>query len=154
ERGLTRRGIASMWVPDDGATRLHGSAAPIQKWLPALERRQRFVFRDDVEVEYVQDFPTATAADASAALLFVRDPRDAIHSAYRRSQPDLSLDSFVGFPHPQTLLDRASHWAFFVRAWSELPGIRTFRFEDYKSNDHDTLRAALDHLEIDASPDE
>jgi hypothetical protein len=143
------RAEGKMWVPDGDGVRLHPRAGVLQKWMPALAR-ERFVFRGDVEIEYVQELPLAAGPPGERALLFVRDPRDAIWSAYKRQRPEMPFEAWIDLPHPRSLLARAAHWALFVRAWRARPGVATLRFEDYKRDDRATLEKALDHLAIEA----
>ena len=42
----------------DGSCRLHPKAQVLKKWLPVLSSIESFFFRDDIEVEHVQDLPT------------------------------------------------------------------------------------------------
>jgi hypothetical protein len=131
-----------IWQEADGGYRLNPKAAMIVKFLPGAGRRSRFAFRDDVELEYVQDFAHSTF-DGRPLMLIVRDPRDSIYSMYRRVAPELSFEAFYRFPDPVTLLDRAARWALFVAGWLDHPQVQVVRFEDYKRDDEATLRAAL-----------
>jgi hypothetical protein len=81
-------------------------------------------------------------------MFFVRDPRDALYSMYRRVQPQLSFEEYLAIPHPQSLLDRPSHWAAQVRSWQSIEGARFFRFEDYKSDATGVLAAVLSALDL------
>ncbi len=137
-----------MWVAKDGGrVALNPKAGVLMKFLPALVRRPDFLFRDDISVEYVQDFPPRPA-DERLQVLVVRDPRDAIYSSYRRSAPALTFAEYLHFPNPVTLLGRSAHWALFVAAWMSLPDIHVVRFEDYKRDAEATLRAALAALGV------
>ena len=137
-----------MWVArDDGRVALNPRAGVLKKFLPALVRHEDFRFRDDVSVDYVQDFP-APRPDGGQRVLMVRDPRDAFYSSFRRTEPTLSFAEFLGFPNPATLLDRSAHWALFVASWLSLPNIDVVRFEDYKRDAEATLRAVLAKLAL------
>jgi hypothetical protein len=124
----------------------------LKKWLPALSRRERFCFRTDVEIEYVQQLAT-DADDRREAIFFVRDPRDALYSMFRRVQPELSFEEYLDIPNPQSLLDRVSHWAAQVRSWQLVDCVRFFRFEDYKSDAKRVLVEVLAALELDCAPE-
>ena len=146
-----------IWIDTgDRQHMLNPKAGVLMKFLPALARHDCFVFRDDVRVDYVQDFPPCVPAsgepDGISRVLMVRDPRDAIYSAYRRAAPALTFAEFLHFPNPDTLLGRASHWALFVAAWLATPAIHVVRFEDYKQDAEATLRAVLAALRL-TSPD-
>jgi hypothetical protein len=143
----------SIWQPDGhGRHRLHPRAAVLKKFLPALTRVDTFQFRDDVEVEYVQDLPDSAPA-ADHVLCFVRDPRDSMYSAFRRMPPAMDYHRFLQFPDPDTLLDRPSQWQLWVERWQALPDARWFTFEAYKQDANALLRRIVDRLEI-ASGDE
>ena len=143
-RGSTPAADADrMWIiRNDRSLVLNPKLGVLMKFLPALAHRPAFYFRDDVRVEYVQNFP-CRQPDGDARVLVVRDPQDAIYSAYRRSAPAQSFAEFLHFPNPATLLDRAAHWALFVAAWMALPPIHVVRFEDYKQDAQATLRSVL-----------
>ena len=57
-----------IWIAKDGGFELNPKAASLTTFLPILARQTRFSFRDDVEVEYVQDFPARTPDDRSVVL--------------------------------------------------------------------------------------
>jgi len=148
-----RPGPEAMWRVEGGEHRLHERAHELRKWLPVLSRVPSLRFRDDVVVDYVQDL--ATPADARRhVIFFVRDPRDAIHSMYRRQGPRMSFEEFVAFPDARTLLDRIDLWNLRACAWSDLERVRVFRFEDYKEDAEDTLTRALQWLEIETTREE
>ena len=136
-----------IWIAKDGGFELNPKAASLTTFLPILARQTRFFFRDDVEVEYVQDFPARTPDDRSVVLI-VRDPRDALYSMYRRVAPGLSFEEFLRFPNPATLLDRPAHWTLFVACWLACPDLHVVRFEDYKRDAEATLRRALAALDL------
>ena len=127
----------------DSLFELNPKAASLMKFLPALGQRETFRFRDDVGVEYVQDFPPRDPATAPV-ILMVRDPRDAMYSMFRRLSADLSFAEFVRFPNPQTLLSRPAQWSLFVASWLSGTNVHVVRFEDYKRDAEATLRSALE----------
>ncbi|HEY4117216.1 MAG TPA: hypothetical protein VGM56_05150 [Byssovorax sp.] len=148
EKNVFRSAPRSMWLDDESGARLHPSCSQIEKWMPALTLRERFHFRDDVEVDYTQDLPPK-GAPGDAELVFLRDPRDALLSAYKRAVPPIGYDGWLALPNPRTLLDRASNWALFARAWLARPGVGVARFEDYKADDRATFDAIARHLALD-----
>jgi len=149
ERNVFRRD-GGMWIAEGDGVRLHPRAGVLAKWMPALAAREIHRFRDDVEVVYVQEPPPAERP-AGPGLVFVRDPRDAIWSGYRRLDPEIDFAAFVAWPNHRTLLDRPAQWARFVDAWMARPGALPIRFEDYKRDDTATLASALAHLELPCS---
>ena len=136
-----------MWQDSADGSTLKPKAEVLTKWLPALSRQERFNFRTDVEIEYVQDLATASD-DGLEAIFFVRDPRDALYSMFRRVQPELSFEEYLEIPNPQSLLDRVSHWAAQIRSWQLVDGVRFFRFEDYKSDAGSVLAQVLAALDL------
>lgn len=139
-----------MWQYRDGRHKLNVKLDMLKKWLPSLYRYEDFIFRPDIEVEYVQDFATPKWND-SAAIYFVRDPRDALYSAYRRIRPELSFDDYLNMPNPYTLLNQVDNWSAHVQSWQQVSGIHFFRFEDYKADAREVLVNVLQALKIDAS---
>lgn len=142
-----------LWQRDGAHWRPHPRGKIMGKWLPALTTRDRFTFRDDIHVEYIQEFPNQHHVGQCAAL-FLRDPRDAIYSHYRRRQSTLDFAGFAALPNPCTLLDAATHWRLYVQSWRALTDGRVYRFEDYKADDEGLLRRILADLGIDAGEDE
>ena len=137
-----------MWQESADGSTLKPKAEVLKKWLPALSRHERFRFRTDVEIEYVQELAT-DADDGREAIFFVRDPRDALYSMFRRVQPELSFEEYLDIPNPQSLLDRVWHWAAQIRSWQLIDGVRFFRFEDYKSDAGRVLAQVLAALDLD-----
>ena len=132
-----------MWrQAQDGSYRLHPKAHVLKKWLPALTRIESFFFREDIEVEYVQDLPTPRQS-GQPVLFFVRDPRDSLYSMYRRIRPALGYEAFLRFPDPDTLFDRPTHWRVFVESWLAFAGDNWFTFEAYKQDAAALLRRVL-----------
>ena len=145
---------SAMWEPaPDGRWSLHPRADALRKWLPILGDHDTLPFRDDIETLYVQDLPRPEFTGTHSAL-FIRDPRDAIHSYYRRIQPDMPLDEFVRFPHPETLLDVIDHWRLFAESWMAYEGIHVYRFEDYKADAIGLLSRILQDFGIEPSPED
>jgi hypothetical protein len=137
-----------IWQPaSDGEFRLHRRANVLKKFLPVLSRVDTFRFRDDVEVNYVQDLAIPSHADR-IVLCFVRDPRDSVYSAYRRLQPGNDYDAFLRVPDPDTLLDRPSQWSLWIESWMTLSHSAWFTFEDYKRDGLALLQRILEHLQL------
>ncbi len=140
-----RETLGDMWMPTrGGGYTLNLVENHLKKWLPILSARETFDFRDDIEVEWAHQWPTRRHA-RHRIIYFVRDPRDAIFSRYRRESPDMSFEEFLDFPDPHTLHDKIDTWSMFNELWLRQPDIRSFRFEDYKSDARKTLEAILDY---------
>ncbi|TGD72530.1 hypothetical protein E4634_13455 [Mangrovimicrobium sediminis] len=142
--------LSRLWQPAGEGCSLHPNVEILKKWLPTLQQRDTFTFRDDIEVEYIQEFPTARHR-GQRAIYFVRDPRDAIYSMYRRISPDLSFTDFLNFPNPDSLLNRVDHWRLNMLCWLAHEDIAVFRFEDYKQDAKALLERILGHLELEYS---
>jgi hypothetical protein len=134
-----------MWRQEGGQWVLNPHERILRKWLPALTDHASFQFREDVEVQWTHEWFGDTHAE-SEVLYFVRDPRDALYSRYKREAPDLSYREFVAFPDVRTLLDKVSNWWLFNRIWLTHPKLRVFRFEDYKTDAQHTLTSVLESL--------
>jgi hypothetical protein len=139
-----------MWLSNGDRFVLNPKVEDLKKWLPILTRYEEFSFRDDLEVEYVQEFPSARM-QGHECIFFVRDPRDAIHSQYRRAQSEMEFDAYARFLNPQTLLDRASHWRLYASSWLELTEGRFYRFEDYKQGALKVLKQVVHSLGLQVS---
>jgi sulfotransferase family protein len=137
----------------DGNYHLHPKANVLKKFLPILSKAGALRFRDDVEVEYVQELP-ASHHRGQRALLFVRDPRDSLYSAYCRQQPAMDYMTFLGCPDPDTLLDRPSQWRLYVESWLAMPNAAWFTFEDYKRDAAELLGRVLSRAGITSTRDD
>jgi hypothetical protein len=147
------------WLETDGAWRMSERAEGHLKWhLPVLHDRQFFAFQEDKEVvwEHRLDF-----ADLGRfpTVLFVRDPRDAVHSLYRRSyaknfdfvsylqRPDEWPDHFPGlFQLPP--LETFAYFSWFWLAMGDVMPVKLVRFEDVKQAPNRMLAEILDFIGI------
>jgi hypothetical protein len=141
----------AMWEETSGRSSLRPREDQLQRWLPALGRHAKtgFAFRTDVEVLWHHDWPDWR--HRGRTLYFVRDPRDALYSRYRRDDPDLSFHEYANTLDSYSLLDRTDTWALFTRCWLAKPGAIVCRFEDYKRDAAETLANALEALELTCS---
>lgn len=141
-----------MWIKDGERFTLNPREMALKKWLPVLSEEDAFSFREDVEVEWAHIWPTGETAGAKI-VYFIRDPRDALFSRYRRESPDVTFREFLDFPDSQTLLDKIDTWCLFNEAWLQQPDLFVCRFEDYKQDARATLQAVLDAIGFVADPD-
>lgn len=132
-----------MWVKERGSWVLNPIEEPLKKWLPVLSEARHLSFRDDLEVEWAHIWPTGKTANAKI-IYFIRDPRDALFSRYRRESPDVTFKEFLDFPDGQTQLDKIETWNLFNESWLAQPDLMVFRFEDYKQDALATLRSVLE----------
>ena len=140
-----------MWRHDRGRWLLNSHERLLCKWLPALSDHESFDFRDDVEVQWMHEWRSEKYVD-SQIIYFVRDPRDALYSRYRREAPQLSFAEFAAFPDARTLLDKIVNWKLFNEGWLSHPRLTVVRFEDYKADAARTLRLVLDAMGLQYGP--
>jgi hypothetical protein len=132
--GVGMQPASAMWLPEpDGRWRLHPRASALQKWLPILSREETLTFRAAPPILHIQRLPRREESQQQI-ILFVRDPRDALHSLYRRTQPELSWNEYIHWPQAETLLGAIDYWRLFIECWSDFRSVFIGRFEDYKAN--------------------
>jgi len=138
---------AGMWRNEKGRWFLNSHEHVLRKWLPALVDHPSFQFRDDLEVQWMHEWFTGAYAN-NEVLYFVRDPRDALFSRYKREAPELSFREFAAFPDVYTLLDKVTNWWLYNKTWLAHPRVSVFRFEDYKADAERTLASVLAELRL------
>lgn len=138
---------AGMWRNENGKWFLNRHEQILKKWLPALGDHSSFDFREDLEVQWMHEW-FSDAYAGSEILYFVRDPRDALFSRYKREAPGLTYREFADFPDVYTLLDKITNWRLFNEIWLAHPRVSVFRFEDYKANAERTLASVLAALQL------
>jgi hypothetical protein len=138
----------------DGRHRYVGGDNGWSRVLPALRHGREFRFGSTcVRVHHV--WPDVYPA-ATHRLLFVRDPCDALYSAWRRqcaTNPMLDFAAFCGGRHFHYPLSRVDYLLLFLRVWrraAECAPVKVVRFEDYRRDAHATLDDVLSHLDIEA----
>lgn len=138
---------AGMWRREGGRWLLNPQERVLRKWLPALSDHEHFAFREDLEVQWMHEWYTDEYT-AHEVLYFVRDPRDALYSRYKREAPRLSYREFAAFPDVYTLLDKVTNWWLYTSTWLMHPRLSVCRFEDYKADAATTLAQVLDTLQM------
>lgn len=130
-----------------------------RRLLPSLANGREFAFRA-APVPRVTHAWAGTYGNVPRTILFVRDPRDALHSFWHRARrAGLAPESedfatFVRgawFHYP---VSRAEFLLLWLRVWRVALAGRehlVLRFEDYRSRPAETLRRALAFLRIEAS---
>ncbi len=124
----------------------------LQKWLPILSRKASFVFRDDIEVQWTHEWPIREYS-ALPVIYFIRDPRDSMHSRYKREAPNISFTDFLEIPDPETLLHKIDNWVLFNQYWLQRKNLNVFRFEDYKQDAGSTLSSILEYMKFKPDPE-
>ncbi len=133
------------------------AAPPWRRTLPALSCGREFRFRA-MPVPRVLHYWPGAHPPVARTILFVRDPRDALYSAWRREAPlpeaaRRTFAQFVGARYFHYPFTRAEYLLLFLRLWREALRERehlVLRFEDYRNDAIATLRRATAFLGIDA----
>lgn len=139
-----------MWKKNEAGYALSPHEEILKKWLPNLWKHDIFKFRDDIEIQWSHEWPTKLH-DQHQVIYFVRDPRDALYSRYKRESPDQSFEEFIQFPDVNTLLNKIDNWRLFNLVWLDHPDHKVFRFEDYKLDANKALMDVLDFIGLDYS---
>lgn len=145
-----RKSSPEMWQCKGSAWIVNSHEHVLKKWLPVLSRKSSFTFREDIEVRWTHEWPGATTR-RQEIVCFVRDPRDALYSRFRREATDLTFKEFLSFLDPWSLLDKVDNWILFVRSWAMCDRVHVVRFEDYKADAVATLGKTLNALGIEVS---
>ncbi len=143
----------NMWNKEGAHFLLKPEEDILKKWLPSLSARVSFPFSEDLQVEWVHEWPS-NRFETDQIVYFLRDPRDALYSRYKREAPNMSYHDYVNFLDPQSLLDKAETNAVFTRLWMQHPRCRVFTFEQYKADPASTLRKILEFIGVAASEPE
>lgn len=136
-----------IWIKEKQNHILNPRSDYLRKWLPALDHNKEFKFREDIEVFFSHEWPTQKF-DHQQVIFFIRDPRDAILSDYRRRGTGGTFNEFIKRLGPYTLLNQIDQWILYVNSWMVHENVRFFRFEDYKSNAKSLLTQVLDYIQI------
>lgn len=143
-----------MWLREGSGYVLHPREQVLKKWFPVLSEYKCFAFREDLEVEWVHEWPNARF-DGAEIIYFIRDPRDSLYSQYTRMKLDLPFREFVRSPDPQTLLGLVDNWRLYNLRWLVYSGgLLFFRFEDYKKNAAGLLNRILDSIRVPVGQEE
>lgn len=134
-----------MWLKDSNGWNLDRREEVLKKWLPVLSQRKHFQFNDQLEVQWLHEWPTA-ADWQHRVMYFIRDPRDAMYSRYRREGASMPFKDYLDFPDAFSLLDKIDHWRAFNESWLEHPRMQVVRFEDYKANALQLLKQTMDWI--------
>ena len=150
------------WIKSDGAWEMSKNASTHLKFhLPTLHDRQRFHFPEELEVRWEHRLDFANDG-LRPTILFVRDPRDAVYSLYKRdyhenmeflqylNKPDEWPDHFPRlFQMPP--LETFAYFAWYWLEMGKLMPVKVVRFEDVKSNPMKVLSEVLQYLGVERS---
>lgn len=127
--------------------------------LPSLADGREFAFRA-APVPRVTHAWAGTYGDVPRTILFVRDPRDALHSLWHRARrvglvpDDQDFGTFLREPWFHYPIGRGDFLLVWLRVWRlALAGREhlVLRYEDYRRDAAGTLRRALAFLRIEAA---
>jgi hypothetical protein len=138
------------WEDAEGKFLLKPGREILQRWLPALSNSKRiFDFRSDFEVTWSHNWISSENLDHKT-VFFTREPKTALFSGYKRSEPtSLSFYDYLNEIDPQLLLNRMQIWNLFHGLWSSHPKVKFFLFEDYKKDAIKTLKSVIEFLNVD-----
>jgi hypothetical protein len=133
----------------DGGWRYTFPGSAWRRLVPGLVDGRRFRLRARPVPRFTHAWP-GQLAPAPRAVLFVRDPRDALYSGWRRArvlgQTPLAFPQWLREPFPRAPLDRAGWAALFWRAALAARSARptlVVRFEDTRRDPDRVLRHVL-----------
>lgn len=147
------------WIDlNNGMIELSNVAQDHLKWhLPIFHKTNFFKFTEETEV--IWEHRLSFAQNDYPTILFVRDPRDAIYSLYRRNyeqslpfldylkRNDIWPDHFPGlFGLPPG--DTYALFCFFWLAMSKFQNLLIVRFEDLDANPHAVIEDVLKFIGI------
>ncbi|MCE3001880.1 MAG: sulfotransferase domain-containing protein [Xanthomonadaceae bacterium] len=144
DRGHWRHEGGSRW-------RYSLPGSPWRRLLPGLVDGRVFRLRHRPVPRFSHGWPGEWVA-APRRVLFVRDPRDALYSGWRRAcvlrQTTLVFVDWLHERFHHWPIDRATWLALYWRAWLAAPATAALvlRFEDSKRDPQGTLALALRHL--------
>ena len=137
------------------------SQQPWRQTLPALQYMREFQFNPEYAARVRHQWPVSYEKKRRL-IFFVRDPRDALFSYWRRTMHNeanfsLSFENFVHsryFHHPFSFRE---YLLLFFQLWKKYLSKSNhliIRFEDYRSNAKQTLRKVLNFLDIETEDDQ
>lgn len=157
--------INDHWQQNGTEWTISDNAASHLMWhLPVLHHRKSFNFPEDIEIHWEHRLDLAVNS-LRPTILYVRDPRDAIYSLYRRNyemhfefleylnRPDVWHDHFPGLFN----LPPFNTFTYFISFWIALGTISPLlivRHEDVKKSPNLELRKILNFLQLHRSSDE
>ena len=141
------------WTEEDGYFRPSIELGrKTQEWLPVLNKKNRFKFRPDIEVETGHDW-NEEKFFTSPVILFVRHPMDALYSSYKRFTVEMKFSEYVNTLDHVTCLNKIDEWCLFHKAWLNHDNLKVIKFEEYKKNSEKTLCDALEFIGVSYSAD-
>lgn len=148
---------AGEWTPQaDGSLLYTDERLPWRQTLASLRPGLRRTFDANVQARFTHLFPWQLALPGPVVLV-VRDPRDALHSQWRRQLHNREIDAattfaaFCGQPFAGGPISNADMLWLHLRCWMERVASGSailLRFEDWKRDDRLALGGLLARLGI------
>lgn len=126
--------------------------------LPALHKKDTFEFREAINIRWEHRLDFASFGTRKT-ILFIRDPRDAVYSLYKRNyegnidfveyldRPDEWPDHFPGiFQLPP--LETYAYYCWFWLKMADVIPLKVIKFEDAKSNPIGVIKDALSFIDV------
>ena len=152
------------WTLDNEKSlwRLSQQARDHLSWhLPALHKKDTFEFQEAINIRWEHRLDFASYGGRKT-ILFIRDPRDAVYSLYKRhhedniefikylDRPDEWPDHFPGIFHLPPLETYAYYCWFWLKMADVMP-LKVIRFEDAKSKPIEVISDVLKFIEVERS---
>ncbi|MFA6432632.1 MAG: sulfotransferase domain-containing protein [Candidatus Paceibacterota bacterium] len=134
----------------DHTFRLKETEERQRQWLPVLSKKLIFDFPEDIMVRWSHNLPMIVREEQKT-ILFVRDGRDAVYSAFKREGLYSSLEAMVKARCAPLSLTPPETWAVFNRLWIEnvTPScLRVVKFEDLKTKPYETIKDILEFIGV------
>ncbi len=150
------------WLPRGRTEEINPKAYDHLRWhLPALLDRKEFEFEENLEVFWEHRLDFARYVDRPT-ILFVRDPRDAIYSLYKRDYAEhytfhqyLSQPATWPYHFPAMFrLPPADTWAYFHLFWlsmQKLMSVKIVTFESTRAHPVEIMEEILHFLGVSRS---
>lgn len=141
----------SLWHKNENEYIFNPTQHPkLARWLPSIHARDSFHFIPDKVVYFSHDFLFEDKRLPSSTILFVRDPRDSLFSAYRREGKRGSYLDYLNSLDTTVILPRIKAWNIFYRSWIQHGVSMVQRYEDLKLNPVFELKRVLKLLGVGA----
>lgn len=126
--------------------------------LPALHKKDTFEFSEAINIRWEHRLDLASYG-IRKTILFIRDPRDAVYSLYKRyyenkiefieylNQPDVWPEHFPGiFQLPP--LETYAYYCWFWLKMADVMPLKVIKFEDAKSNPIEVIKGVLSFIDV------
>ncbi len=134
---------------------------PWKQTLPALQYLHEYQFNPKHAACFRHQWPLAYE-NKRQLILFVRDPRDALYSHWRRAKHNdpafnLTFEAFVHSRYFHYPVSFREYQLLFLQLWKNYLSNYdhlVIRFEDYKADAKQTLKKVLDFISVEAGEDQ